>query len=755
MAKEIAHWFQRPAGLLGRINQRSIGDAARDERRWQDAEQAYRQHLDASPDDAPIWVQYGHALKEQGKLEEAEQAYREALALEPENADTFLQFGHIQKIRDRVDAAVEAYTRSLELSPSKVAYEELVNLIGKARASSLMEENTLEEDCNLLYVDIDDLLGYLRAHKTVSGIQRVQVGFVQYLLAGQEVDSGKVAFVRSRNADGAFWRLQPSTIAAIVDYVTGDTVNHERLIQLLDQAEEQAIHVHPVAGQCCFVVGAFWGYNGDATRFARLKAAGVVTGVYIYDLIPLTHPEYCDHHLTNDFRFALGDGLAAFEFVLTISEFTAKEVMRFQEQHDLRRVPIEAVPLSHVLHGRKSHGPALWDGALAPLQHRPFVLSVSTIEARKNHIYLLTIWKLFIEEGLDPPDLVFVGRYGWRVADLMEQLRVSNFMDRRVHVLHDLSDGQLEQLYGECLFTAFPSFVEGWGLPVGESLAHGRPCVASNTSSIPEVGGDLVDYVDPYNLRQGIEIFRRMAFDSAYRAQRKKVIREKFVPRTWQDVGSELLAKIARFRTVEVDTRFAPLLLPGEIFRPGELRLGQVAPANYLRRPLRLIIAEGWQVADEFVAWMRGRKAMLRFQTELEPETEIVAYLHLAGAANAVDERVQVYLGQREPERPAPSPFPANASSQRETIPIRRHHAFTANVRGRVQKDGLVEISLQVRPSAPQGGEDRGFYAGLISLSYAPRTDTALRADILENIAFERDMYLYHPRRPDAGSIKS
>lgn len=209
--------------------------------------------------------------------------------------------------------------------------------------------------------------------------------------------------------------------------------------------------------------------------------------------------------------------------MLTISEFTARDVKRFLEQQGLRRVPVEAVPLSHVLHGKKSRRPMLWSDALVPLEHRPFVLSVSTIEARKNHTYLLSIWKLFIEEGLDPPDLVFVGRYGWRVADLMEQLRATNFMDGRVHVLHDLSDPELEQLYDACLFTAFPSFVEGWGLPIGESLAHGRPCVASNTSSMPEVGGDLVDYVDPYNLRNGIEVLRRMAFDSAYRAQARRL----------------------------------------------------------------------------------------------------------------------------------------------------------------------------------------------------------------------------------------
>ena len=54
-----------------------------------------------------------------------------------------------------------------------------------------MEANSSKEHSNLLYIGIDDLLGYLRAHKTVSGIQRAQVGFIQYLLAGQRVNSAK------------------------------------------------------------------------------------------------------------------------------------------------------------------------------------------------------------------------------------------------------------------------------------------------------------------------------------------------------------------------------------------------------------------------------------------------------------------------------------------------------------------------------------------------------------------------------------
>lgn len=85
-------------------------------------------------------------------------------------------------------------------------------------------------------------------------------------------------------------------------------------------------------------------------------------------------------------------------------------------------------------------------------------------------------------------------RQGWRVNDFMEQLRATGFLGGRVRVPHDPSDGDIEMLYQNCLFTAFPSFVEGCGLPVGETLANGQVCVASNTSS---VHARIVQYQPP------------------------------------------------------------------------------------------------------------------------------------------------------------------------------------------------------------------------------------------------------------------
>ena len=716
---------------------RATGDLARDQGDWASAERAYRQHLDEWPEDSAIWIQYGHSLKEQGKHSEAESAYLTALSITPDDADAYLQLGHALKLQNRIGEAGEAYARSAELKPTRAALDELLAL---GRSTSTGDEvmsplPSLSQD--MIFFEIDDLVGYLSAHTTLSGIQRVQVGIVERLLADSSPESARYAFVRSRSDSQSLWQFDVGALKSLIAYCNSRHVERGRLNALLNALEQGAMAVQPASGTCYFVMGAFWGFNGDATRYAKLKARGVSVGVYIYDLIPLTHPEYCDAHLVSDFALSFGDGMAVFDFVLTISEYSANEVRSYIARHGLRPIPVQAVVLAHVLSDTPKAKPdrtAVWSGQLAGLKGRPFVLSVSTIEARKNHAYLIGVWKLLLQEGVDPPDLVFVGRYGWRVNDLMEQLRSTGYMAGRVHVLHDLSDSEMEVLYSNCLFTAFPSFVEGWGLPVGESLTHGKVCVASNTSSIPEVGGDLVDYIDPYSIRDGVAVFRRLITDEVYREERRRNIQTGFKPRSWQTVTEDLLHRVSEHRLNDAVGWQAPLLRSGEVFRPGELRLGQVTPANYPSRPLRLMLADGWFPAEDFGVWMKGRLALLRFATGLKPDTDVVVYFKLAGSPSHSNAVMKIFPGTSLPAREPQVAFPSPALPPFACGPISNNAPFTARVAGRVDARGEVSLQLVVEGTINLVDEvdTRLLALGLIAVAYAPRADGATRADIVD-----------------------
>ena len=254
------------------------------------------------------------------------------------------------------------------------------------------------------------------------------------------------------------------------------------------------------------MVGAFWIYpNYDAIKIMR--ANGVRFTLFIHDLIQISHPQYVHEDANIRFRHALVDALMLADLVITNSEYVANDVRRFMSSRLNFSVPVKAVPLATALVGQKSQIAQAVRRDVQAAASASFVLSVATIEVRKNHIYMIKIWEELIAKGVkNLPNLVFVGKIGWDIAPFMSYIAESGHLGGRLHILSDVSDRELTYLYEKCLFTMFPSFVEGFGLPVGESLAHGKPCIASNRSSMPEVGGRFVKYVNPEDVEAGARL---------------------------------------------------------------------------------------------------------------------------------------------------------------------------------------------------------------------------------------------------------
>jgi glycosyltransferase involved in cell wall biosynthesis len=175
-----------------------------------------------------------------------------------------------------------------------------------------------------------------------------------------------------------------------------------------------------------------------------------------------------------------------------------------------------------------------------------YVLFVSTIEIRKNHRLLVRAWRRLIERhGADAvPVLVFAGKVGWMVDDLLADLSASDWLGGKVEHRPGLSDTELDVAYGRCLFTLFPSVAEGWGLPVAESLAHGKFCLASNRTSIPEVGGGLIDYFDPADDDDVVAKIEWLLFEPGYLAAREARLRAQYRPGTWADCARSVVLQL-------------------------------------------------------------------------------------------------------------------------------------------------------------------------------------------------------------------
>lgn len=705
------------------VNHQAAGDAHRAAGDWSKAATAYKLHLDGKPDDAAIWVQYGHALKETHRREEAELAYGTAVELRPDDGDAWLHLAHLLKVQGKYVAAYGAFTNAMAIDPTGDVNVELRKL--RRLAGETHPQGKDLKDGTILFA-IQDLLIFLRYHVTMSGIQRVQCGICQHLMDLEDVDARFIITDHAGLLDrGSYWEVDPQRLNTLIEYASGQKVDHAELKRLVSECEENATTVTPGAGHTIILLGCFWAHDDTADQFIAAKRNGARFGAYLYDIIPISHPEYCEPGLVKVFSQGLSEMCLIADFFLTISDYTRLTLERFLSSHGAPSVPMVTVPLAHSLTGaEKTSG--TWPAALQKLRGAEYVTYVSTIEGRKNHIYVVNVWRELIAQGKSVPDLVFVGRRGWRVNGLIDFLEGTNYLDGRVHLVHDLSDGELNAVYSHSLFTVFTSLVEGWGLPVGESLLNNRLCVASNTTSVPEVGGEFAEYVDPTDVRDGIEKIGRLLTDREYLAARQRNIEENFAPRGWGEV-----ARLFVDRTRELASRpFREVgLVPlrqGELFRPGELSRRPIRTDSFNPRPLRLILASSFYTPELFGTWMNGKVGEIQFQTDLNEGDEIIVYLDVREAEWQRSGTFTAAIA--DPKRlmnQTPLPIPLGQPSRQ------------LQVRGPVGENGGCRVLFEVNGTWTKAeGEGRDIMLGLAAVGYASPANHVARAEIYESFIF-------------------
>jgi glycosyltransferase involved in cell wall biosynthesis len=297
-----------------------------------------------------------------------------------------------------------------------------------------------------------------------------------------------------------------------------------------------------VPGDILLMLGATWLHPDYAGLIKRqCKANGLRFALLAYDLIPLRRPEWCNNLLVREFRKWITGVLPLCDIVFAISRATAADVEAYAREQGIS-LPGRVVTLPI---GSKLRQPVEGRSNRLP-PPGSYALIVSTIEARKNHLLLFRVWRRLLEE-LPPdhvPTLVFAGRIGWMVGDLMQQIANTDNLGGKLMIIESPSDAELAALYDGCLFTLFPSFFEGWGLPVTESLGFGKPCLIANRTSLPEAGGDLVRSFDPDNLHDAYAVIRNAIEDRAGLALWEARVRREFKPVPWSATVDTLLATL-------------------------------------------------------------------------------------------------------------------------------------------------------------------------------------------------------------------
>jgi glycosyltransferase involved in cell wall biosynthesis len=285
------------------------------------------------------------------------------------------------------------------------------------------------------------------------------------------------------------------------------------------------------------------GWESRYRAYERLKSAsGIRICQIVHDIIPVAVPEYCGRNHANEFSRVLPLAMRMADDIFTVSEFSKQDLLKHCASMIDAKTRIRVWPLAHEFPLEQDESTILPKSV-----KNKFVLSVGTIEDRKRQYLTLKAWgKLAAKYGSELPQLVLVGRYGIFTRHLIKlyvRIVAEKFGSKRVIVLNNCDDEILQALYFRCLFSVYVSCYEGWGLPVGESLWCGKPVLSAKATSLPEVGHDLVDYVDPTDEPALVAAIEKLAFDDSYRIGRAQSISQAKL-RDWNDVSTNLIELI-------------------------------------------------------------------------------------------------------------------------------------------------------------------------------------------------------------------
>lgn len=692
-------------------------DEERDLGNWRAASELYRLYLDKAGYTRRSFkyiVQLGNCLKESGDYSGSLKAYDEAIKLNAKDSDLYLQRGHVLKLMGRVADALISYQTSLALDPTnehaRFEAEEAKSVKPLQGATEIVEA------AHTIWFDVTDFMEYVRHNVSLSGIQRVLANLALYI-KNFKVPGYRIIPVIPEYDRFRVLAADVDSFLELVDLFNDPIVQRHRIDELSQIVYDGRRQVFPKKDDIFVIAGAFWIYP-HYDVIMHLRTIGMRFGLFIHDLLQIRMPEYVQKTATDKFNIQLSDALDFCDFVLANSQYVANDIIDYIESNKNYKLPVKAVILPTEL---REHAVAtsVENRDIRDMVDCEYVLCVSTIEVRKNHKLLIKIWEKLREEfGEKTPYLVFVGKWGWQIEKVRSYLDEKGYIGDWLYVFNGISDAEVEYLYKNCLFTVYPSFAEGFGLPIGESLAYGKPCIAANTTSMPEVGGEFVRYIDPFDWEASYPVIRQALVDRDDLARWQEWIRTDFQPKTWAQFCSEFFSSVVDHGQALLGKppRANCSLPQGRVILGGEHDILQMAQRNEPIITFRAARQLWWNPANHWGAWSQRRRSEIAFQSEF-------------GEGDAVDVFLRLH---RDSSREGSTYAVVNAGANDQVIELSEHPSFF-RFSGVVGTDGLITIQLLARGKYPSH-DPSGVFIGWSGIAYCRHGDVEASARTLEAI---------------------
>jgi len=261
--------------------------------------------------------------------------------------------------------------------------------------------------------------------------------------------------------------------------------------------------------------------------------------VSVHDVSFLEHPEYFTKFRSLQLRCTVQRTIQDAACVLTPSEFSKRSILDAYRLDD-RKVKVLPNGVSSAFRPIAREAAQSWVHSALNLS-APFVLAVSDLQPRKNHLGLIRAFEQLVRAHPElPHHLILVGKETWYSPVIRATAAKSELRDR-IHFTGFVSDQELLQLYGACDVFVYPSFYEGFGLPILEAMACGRAVACSNTSAMPEVADSAALLFDPCSTDDLFRAMRDLLLNPELRLRMERLGMQRATLFSWEKAASKTL----------------------------------------------------------------------------------------------------------------------------------------------------------------------------------------------------------------------
>ena len=249
-----------------------------------------------------------------------------------------------------------------------------------------------------------------------------------------------------------------------------------------------------ILSQAAIYHASFFGIPDQVKHCTSLRAFMTVN-----DLIPVKYPDLFSSDNTQTLQAAL-DTLSSENYITTISQATKDDVCDYLKIDPSRVFVTYCAADPNLFYPQTD--PAIRHDLLSrySIPNAPYILTLGTLEPRKNMAHIIKCFGLLVKEGSLPDiNLVVTGARGWNYDAIFAATAETPELSRRIIWTGRMPDEDLAALYSGALVFTYMSLYEGFGLPPLEAMQCGVPVVTSNVSSLPEVVGDAGILLDPHD----------------------------------------------------------------------------------------------------------------------------------------------------------------------------------------------------------------------------------------------------------------